>query len=291
MGAAVAGLFGATMLGGILLLVAGSRQVERAPKALRERGRLETWWRQLTKVRRVWLVAVLVASVVVFSLTGWVAALVLVPFAGLALPTLLRDPGNRDIELLQVLDRWVRGLAASLPTGKSLSDAIRSTAGQAPAIIAPTVRRLIIRIDERWSLRDALLSMADELASADADAVVAAMVIAAERGGIGATTTLNALSDTIQHRLGAAREIEAERAKPRIVVRQVTLVTLVTIAGAALLGPSYFEPFSGPVGQVLVVALGLAYFGSLLGLRRLGIPRSRDRILQVRVGREGVAHA
>ena len=126
---------------------------------------------------------------------------------------------------------------------------------------------------------EVLLALADSLDSADADAVVASLVLAVRRGGTGATVTLSALADSLQDRLRALREIESERAKPRIVVRQVTIITSVVMGAAMLLGRDFFAPYSTPLGQVILAALIAAYAGSIAMLRRMTVPRRRARIL------------
>ena len=139
---------------------------------------------------------------------------------------------------------------------------------------------LLRRLDDRWTPAHALGALADELDSADADAVIASLILSVQRGGSGAVVTLTALADSIQERLKLLREIEAERAKPRVVVRQVTLITLVVLGGALLLGRSFFAPYGTPLGQTVLAVLLAAYVGSLAMLRRLTLPRRRGRILR-----------
>lgn len=139
---------------------------------------------------------------------------------------------------------------------------------------------LVARLDERWTAPEALRAMADELDSADADAVLAALALAAERGGTGATATLHALADSIQDRLKAQREIETERAKPRIVVRQVTVVTVLALAAALLFGREFFAPYSTPTGQIILVSLLALYGGIAADAVPTTMPRRRDRILR-----------
>ena len=122
--------------------------------------------------------------------------------------------------------------------------------------------------------------MADELASADADAVVAALVIASAKGGAGARATLGAISDSIQARLSALREIAAERAKPRAVVKQVTFITLGVLVGAMLLNPQFFAPYATPLGQLIALGLAAAYLGCLVMLRRMTVPPMAPRFLR-----------
>jgi Flp pilus assembly protein TadB len=225
-------------------------------------------------------VAAVIGGVVGAALTGWPIMAVLVPAAVMGLPILLGHSANQEIELLQALDRWIRGLTATLPTGKSITDAIRVSVKQAPAQLTPHIELLIARLDDRWTAKQALFAMADDLASADADAVLAALGLAAQRGGTGATSTLSALADAIQERLRALRDIEAERAKPRIVVRQVTIVTTTVLGAAMIFGRTFFEPYGSPLGQLLLGLLLATYVGSLVMLRRMTMPRQRQRILR-----------
>lgn len=236
---------------------------------------------RLFGVRRLVLLAVwCLAGVVAAALTGWALLAILAPVLGIVLPALLGRPSERELQLLTALDRWVRSLAAILSTGRSIPDAIRVSVRQAPEVLAEPLGLLVQRLDDRWTLQQALHALADELDSADADAVLAALSLAADRGGTGAHATLSALADSIQDRIRALREIETERAKPRIVVRQVTAITLAVLAAALVFGGAFFEPYRTPIGQLILAVLTGAYLGSLLLLRRMSLPRARQRILR-----------
>ena len=229
---------------------------------------------------RLTLLAGLVGGVVVALWTQWPIMLVVVPLAVHGVPYLLSAPKQTQIELLQSLDRWVRGMAATMATGKSITDALRLSARTPPPQLADHLVLLVRRLDDRWPAPQALLALADDLDSPDADSVLASLVLAAQRGGSGATATLGALADSIQERLKVLREIEAERSKPRVVVKQVTIVTLVLLSAAMLFARDFFAPYGSPTGQVILAALIAAYVGSLAMLRRMTLPRSRDRILR-----------
>ena len=213
------------------------------------------------------------------ALSGWVAAVIVVPGLVLALPYLLQAPQQRDVALLEAMDRWVRTLASTLSTGRSVTDAIRVSRRTAPAAIAEEVEVLVLRLNSRWETRTALQRFADALDSPDTDAVVAALMLAAGRGAAGAAATLNALAESIQAQLRARRVIEVERSKPYVVVRQVTVITLVTLGGLFLLRPEFFAGYRSPVGQVVLAVLLSVYLGSLLLMRRKARQPHRPRIL------------
>lgn len=237
-------------------------------------------WETLPRMRRAWLLAASALGVAVAVVSGWLLAAVLVPAALILIPTLLSAPPQREITILAALDRLVRLLATSLASGKSIRDAIFATRRQVAPLLQPSIARLCTRLDQRWTMRDALWALADELDSPDADAVVAALSIASQRGGAGARATLGALSDSIQDRLRALREIAAERAKPRAVVRQVTAITLAVLGGALLLNPVFFQPYATPLGQILAAMLAACYLGCLVMLRRRTVDPATPRFLR-----------
>lgn len=275
----IAVLSGTLLAGGAFAVIVGINRtnptVHKLPTGV--------WTRSVDKAgrRRLSYFALsLVVGAVAAVWSGWALLMVIVPLVAVAIPALLSAPPNREVELLQAVDRWLRSLASLLATGRSIGDAIRVSARQAPAGLELSLRRLVARLDDRWTIEQALFEMAEELDSPDTDAVLAALALAAQRGGTGARATLEALADNLQDRLRALREISTERAKPRFVVRQVTLITVVVLGLALLFGGSFFEPFGTPLGQVLLAGLVSAYLGSLLFLRRMTLPRSRQRILR-----------
>ena len=281
--AAVAGLLLAS--GGWALLV-GLRRSERDAGTRRTVLLVERWSRLTRRPpgrrgrrRDVVLLVSLGVGFVLAAVTGWLLALVVVPALTLGLPYLLTLPKPRDVELLEALDRWVRSLSATLATGRSVTDALRISRRTAPPLLADEVGALVARLDNRWETRAALVRMADDLDSADADAVLAALVLAAGRGANGASVTLQALADSLQATLQGRRAIEVERSKPYVVVRQVTLISLVTLLVAFVASPRFFDPYRTPVGQVVLAVLVAAYAGSLLLMRRKAHQRARPRLL------------
>jgi tight adherence protein B len=212
-------------------------------------------------------------------LTGWLILIVVLPLLALGLPYLLILPKPRDIQLLEALDRWVRSLAATLSTGKSITDAIRISRRTASPLLADEVNLLVTRLNNRWETRDALMRFADAIDSPDADGVVAALILASSRGANGASVTLQALADSIQAQLKGRRVIEVERSKPYVVVRQVTVISLSTFVLVFLLSPDFFAPYRTPLGQALLSALLIIYFASLLLMRRKAHQPDRPRIL------------
>jgi tight adherence protein B len=285
--AAVAGLL---LVGGMILVISGATRREVPPARIRRSDGRSAWARLTRRPsgpqgrrRDLLLAGSVLGGFVVAAVSGWVVTVVVAPLLALGLPYLLSLPQARDIMLLEALDRWVRGLAATLSTGRSVTDSIRLSRRTAPPMIADEVARLVSRLDNRWNTHDALQRFADDLDSADADPVVAALMLASDRGAVGASTTLRELAESLQDQLTGRRLIETERNKPYVVVRQVTMITLITLVGVFLLSPGFFAAYRTPVGQVVLSVLIIAYLGSLVLLRRRAKQEPRDRIL-VRAG-------
>ncbi|PID51053.1 MAG: hypothetical protein CR980_00420 [Propionibacteriales bacterium] len=280
----LAAVSGALFVAGLMAIIAWAIRASFPQFLLTTPAKL---WKTLTRLaksvpKRTWIRALLgiTLGIVIFGITGWFVLLLTVPAAIVGLPILFAAPPNRDIEMLESLDRWVRTLATIVPTGKSVMEAIRLSERSAPAMLAPGLHRLRVRVDDQTPTKEALFGLADDWDSPDSDAVVAALILAAARGGVGITATLRELADSIQHRLSSLREISAERAKPRVVVRQVTLVTTIVMFAALTLGGDFFQPYDSWLGQIVLAALLTAYLGSLLILRRLTLAPPRERVLQ-----------
>jgi len=279
--AAAAGLL---LTAGVLGIVFGLRRSARP--AARRRPAAGVWARVTRRPagaagrrRDLVLAGSCALGLVVAAVSGWIIAIAVAPVLALGLPYLLMVPRAREVELLEAMDRWVRSLAAALTTGRSITDAIRISRRTAPPLIADDVATLVARLNNRWDTSDALMRFADALDSPDSDAVVAALMLAARRGSNGASVTLHALADSIQAQLRGRRLIEIERAKPYVVVRQVTVISLVTLLGVFVVQRGFFEPYHTPVGQVILSVLIMAYIGSLILMRRRAQTAARPRIL------------
>lgn len=171
----IAALLGVMVTGGGALLVWGLRPIHIQSTKL-STGLWTTVEKRLVHIpRRLrWRFIVgLVLGTAMALLTGWVVLVAGVPILVVALPELLADETDRDLQLLAGLERWVRLLSGSASTGKSVLDAIRTTRHQAPEVLHDPLEALVNRLDSRWSARDAFQAFADDLDSPDADQIVA----------------------------------------------------------------------------------------------------------------------
>ena len=276
---------GLLIIGGLLGIVYGLRR--RIRPASQRSESIQQWWARVTRrpqgspgrQRDLILLLSMIIGCLLAMLTGWLILIVVLPLLALGLPYLLILPKPLDIQLLEALDRWVRSLAVTLGTGKSITDAIRISRRTAPPLLADEINLLVTRLNNRWETRDALMRFADAIDSPEVDGVVAALILASSRGANGASVTLQALADSIQAQLKGRRVIEVERSKPYVVVRQVTVISLSTLVLVFLLSPNFFAPYRTPLGQTLLSALLIIYLASLLLMRRKAHQPDRPRIL------------
>jgi tight adherence protein B len=276
---------GLLIIGGLLGIVYGLRR--RIRPASQRTESIQQCWARVTRrpqgsrgrQRDLILLLSVIIGCLLAMLTGWLILIVMLPLLALGLPYLLILPKPRDIQLLEALDRWVRSLAVTLGTGKSITDAIRISRRTAPPLLADEINLLVTRLNNRWETRDALMRFADAIDSPEVDGVVAALILASSRGANGASVTLQALADSIQAQLKGRRVIEVERSKPYVVVRQVTVISLSTLVLVFLLSPNFFAPYRTPLGQTLLSALLIIYLASLLLMRRKAHQPDRPRIL------------
>lgn len=272
--ALVPALAGALLVGGVLALIVGLRPSPVAPRPAQPRRP-----RPMSKQTRVLLLAGLAGGVLALLVTGWVLALVVVPFAFVGLPTLLSSgSAAARIERLEAMEEWTRSLSGVLTVGVGLEQALVATLRSTPAAIAPEVTRLVARLRARWVTEDALRAFADELDDATGDLVAANLILGARRRGAGLANVLEGLAESVAADVRARRQVEADRAKPRATARWVTLISVGVLVVLAVSG-TYVEPYQTPLGQVMLIALLAAYIATLIWMKRMAIGRNLPRFL------------
>jgi len=279
MTALVPGLAGALLVAGLIGLVVGLWPIEpKGTKAPRSPGPLQ---RLVSSSRRtkLLLLAGSMVGVVAWWVTGWVLALVIGPVAVTGLPMLLKtSPAVARIQRLEAMEEWTRSLSGVLTVGVGLEQALVATRRSTPQPIAPEVTRLVARLRARWATEDALRAFADELDDATGDLVAANLILGARRRGAGLACVLNGLAESVAADVRARRQVEADRAKPRATARWVTIISAGVLLVLAISG-SYVEPYSSPIGQVVLVLLLSAYVATLVWMRQMALGTPTPRML------------
>jgi Flp pilus assembly protein TadB len=176
------------------------------------------------------------------------------------------------------MEEWTRSLAGVLTVGIGLEQALVATLRSAPAPILDEVERLVARLRARWDTETALRAFADELDDSTGDLIAANLILGARRRGAGLASVLEGLAESVGADVRARRQVEADRAKPRATARWVTMISA-SVLGLLAISGSYVEPYSTPLGQVLLIALLSAYVATLVWMRRMANGRPLPRFL------------
>lgn len=272
------------LIGGILLVVIGLKPAPipvgppRRKRSL-SYGKLLGTDRQSQRLRLLGAIG-FVVGLLLAALTPWWIAIVIMPAAFVGIPLLLQtSEGKHQIARIEAMEEWTRSLAGILGAGVGLEQAMQATLSRStPEAIRPEVQLLVARLRARWDTRAALRQFADELNDPTGDAIVAGLLLAAERRGQGTAKMLEGIAERAAEDVRNRRRIEADRAKPRSTARWVTIITVGVIVLMTFNG-SYIKPYSQGIGPVILLALLGAYVAALLWMRRMSKGEELPRFL------------
>ena len=192
-----------------------------------------------------------------------------VPLAALGLPLLLAgDDAPRRIERLDALESWTRGLAGLTVAGASLEQTLAAGLASAPEALRPQLGALVARLGAGWRTHAALRAFAEELADPSSDLVVMHLLLAERMRGPGLARALDDLAESLAEELRMRRRILADRAKPGLNVRIITVLTLLLLCALPFAG-EFVPPYREPAGQLLLAGWLALYVLTLLWLRRI----------------------
>lgn len=275
---------GAMLVGGSLLVVLGLVPRPVAPPRPRRRAGAHRF--AVSRRTRVLLLVGAAAGCLIALLTGWLIAVVIVPFALVGVPVLLAaPPAEAEIDRVEAMEEWVRTLAGTLGAGVGLEQALIRSLRSAPEAIRPEVTRLTGRLRARWATEDALRAFADDLDDATGDLIASNLLLASTRRGGGLATVLENLAASVADDVKNRRDIEADRAKPRSSARIIATITMAVLALMTLSG-DYIAPYGTPVGQVLLLSYLALYVGLLAWLRKMAQGKPLPRFVGTTVRAE-----
>lgn len=298
-GELLAGIAGAAVVIGILLVIIGARRRHAAEP--RPAGPPSVWRQRLrtflqaarapgaTSARqRRRIVVWLAVGVTVWIGTGWPVAASAVVGIGVWLPWLLgagRVAQDR-IDRLEALETWCRRMADTLSGGGAigLAQAIALTARQADDSISTPVRRLALRLrDGDTDLTATLRAFSDDLDDRVGDTVAAALLLALHQQSTGVARVLRQLADGVARDVRGRREVEAARAESRQSIKMLLLIQAAILVMIALT-PSFAAAYREPLGQVVMALLLASTVALLIWMRRLALGQKSPRFLGTAVG-------
>ncbi|MFE3770888.1 type II secretion system F family protein [Streptomyces sp. NPDC059122] len=283
---ALCGLF---MVAGITLAVRSFTRVP-ADQASAPRRWAGQWERICEALPGPWARAyrwiVVTAGVAAVGMWVWTAR----PVQGLlaaavvaGIPWIWHPAGTstRRIVRLEALSAWLQHLAGAHVVGHTLEAAISGAMRQVPAAIQEPVRVLDARLRMGVDREAAFRAFADDLDDGAVDNVVLVFLTHIRDRGKGMVETLRTLSDLTAEEAAALRTVDAERNKIRTQTRWVAIMVLGLAAG---MGSNFGPVWSTVGGQVWLLAMGAAFVGALVWLRRLCAVKPAPRLLQPRHG-------
>ena len=269
-------LLGAVIGGGIALLILSLQTVE-AGNSVVEPSSLVPRLKSLGA--RVPL-AVL-AGLGILLLTRWV---VLAAATGLLVffaPSLFGGARSERVGIarLEGLAAWTESLRDTIAGAVGLEQAIPATTTAAAPSIRPQLIALSDRLRVRTPLTTALQQFADDLDDSSADLIVAALMLNSQLRGPGLRDVLTSLAGSARDELEMRRRVNAGRASTRRSVQIVMGITVVFVLGLTLFNRSYVEPYSGTVGQIVLLLILSCFAAGFAWMRRLAAFEVPERFL------------
>jgi Flp pilus assembly protein TadB len=270
---ALAGICGAGIGLGLLLVMAGWRGVE-VPRPTRHLNRLKAERANL----RIGLAVG--AGVIVGAATGWPVGAILAGLAGWGAPGLLGGARRHQAAVgrIEAIAGWAEMLRDTMAGSAGLEQAIIATASLAPLAIRGEVATLAVRL-EGERLAPALRAFADDVADPTCDLVVAALVLAAEHQAQRLGELLGSLAAAARDQATMRLRVEAGRARTRTSVKVIVGATGALVLALALFNRSYLSPYDSATGQLVLVLVGGVFAVAFTWLARMTRPVVVDRFL------------
>ena len=270
---ALAGLCGAGVGLGLLLVIAGWRGVD-LPRPTRTFARPKVERANL----RIGLAAG--AAVVVGAATGWPVGALLAALAGWGAPGLLTGAkgGTAAVARIEAIAGWAEMLRDTMAGAAGLEQAIVATATVAPLPIRAEVVTLAVRL-EGARLAPVLRAFADDVADPTCDLVVAALILAAEHQAQRLGELLGSLAQAARDQATKRLRVEAGRARTPTSVRVIVGATGGLALGLAILNRGYLAPYDTAVGQLVLLLVGGVFAAAFMWLAKMTRPASVERFL------------
>ena len=225
--------------------------------------------------------ATLAVAAAVGAATRWPVAAILAAVGVWLLPSVLGpDLANRRaLDRVEAIAAWAEDLAGTLRGAAGIEQAILETAVSAPTEIRTELDRLTLAIRAGVRLPQALRALADDLSDPTADLVINVLLQAARHQARDIATGLSGVGQRTRRQASLRMRVVAGRARTRTSVRIVVAVVLGIATLAALFAHALLRPYSSPLGQLILAALGAAFAGGLVWLVRTGRVEDLPRIL------------
>jgi tight adherence protein B len=231
------------------------------------------------------------ALVAVAVATGWPAAAVLAGLGGASAPSMIGGRARRrsSVARLEGIAAWTEQVRGVINSANGIREAIIATGPTAPPAVHDEVARLVDRLTvRRERLPVALAGFAEDLAHPIGDKVVASLVLASQLRG-SPVELLGELAANARRAASIRLDIEASRASTYVTTRLILILTVVMTIWLVVMQRPYMEPYSTPVGQVVLLAIGAMYAVAGQRMTAMAEPWQQARLLTALYDRDGTS--
>lgn len=190
--------------------------------------------------------------------------------------------GRRQLEKVEALAAWTESLRDTATAAAGLEQAIPATVGATRALMRVSVRDLAARLDGRVPLPEALARFADDVDDPAADMVVAALSLNARQRAGGLERILTSLAASSRSELEMRRKVEHERRALRRQAQRIAMAVTGFIALQAVFARGWVEPYSTPLGQLVLAIVATTFLGCFVRMRSLSNADHEPRFLTTR---------
>jgi tight adherence protein B len=215
--------------------------------------------------------AALVVAVVVAAVTRWPVGALLAGAAAYVLPVVLgTDRHARDVlDRTEAVAVWAEMLRDSLSAAAGLEQTILLTAPFAPPAIAEEVGDLAASLRMGRRLSVALDEFTARVDDPTGRLVARALSQASRRQSRQLPELLSELARRARDRANLQLRIAPGHAKIRTNARIIVGFTLAMAAGMVVFNREFLRPYDTPLGQLVLLAVGIIFAGGFVGLSRM----------------------
>jgi len=212
-----------------------------------------------------------ITFVIILAITRWPIAALGASALIAAWPALFPSDATRQRHRLEGIAKWLEDLR-DLQAGSNLDliETLDQASIRSPKSIAAEMAAFSSRTGHHTPLNEALIELADDLDHPVADTAIAAMLFATgDASGSSLHTTFSMLADTARDELVARDRIDRMRLNFQRSMRRMLVILAALITYMFVVTGETLDPYSQPLGQILLI-IPVALWGlSLVWLRRL----------------------
>lgn len=225
------------------------------------------------------LVFALIGVVTVFMATGWPVGMLYAGLGGFFFPTFASAKRQRRaaIDRIEAIATWTESLRDTMAASAGLQEALRTSARVAPEPIRAEVRDLALRLQHQ-STSSALRQFAADMKHPLSDLVVASLVLSASRHGGSLQSVLLMTARAARDSAAMMRQVEAGRARIYSQARMAGWVTFLMASFLILTQEAFIRPYSTFAGQLALLVIGGAFFGSGVAVYKMSRPVEPRRV-------------